>query len=598
MKEFIKRYFIIFPIVIFLGLSLFSHSCANTTQAPTGGPKDTIPPVLVKISPLPGSKNVPTHGTRVYFGFDEYVKVSNGTSIYLSPPQKKAPKYKIKGKGVLVYFEEDLLPNTTYTLDITNAIQDNNEGNNFPGYTTVFSTGENIDSMMITGTVMDCNTLLPIKDATVMLYKNQEDSAVFKERPFASTKTDDWGYFVLRNIKDTTYRLYAIVDANNNNVYDPDEDRIAFQDSLIKPLTKVNDSLPELKKYDMKDTALCLARKSDFELRVFKERPSKQMLMNSKRTSARSAYITFMAPDAKIDSLWFYGFPATEVITKFNQTDDSLLLWLNDQRRMPDTLKLGLVYWKTDSTGTLQPKTERVDLVDENMIKNKHKRIKIEHADTVCALKLTAVPEKVEAEGFLIKFDYPPIIGKFDSLKFWSINPRQKQQNEKFTYYRDKDDITLYHITPKVTFQSGWEYMFKIPERVFKDINNHWNDSTEVKVSLPTDETLSSLTMNITGVKSGSRYIIDLLDEKRSNVLRTIKIETSIDYSFKYLAAGKYSLRVTEDRNKNDFVDTGSLLEHKQPEKVIFVKFNGSEYLNIPEKSDIVQDIDFKELFK
>jgi hypothetical protein len=171
MKEFIKRYFIIFPIVIFLGLSLFSHSCANTTQAPTGGPKDTIPPVLVKITPLPGSKKVPTHGTQVYFGFNEYVKVSNGTSIYLSPPQKKAPKYKIKGKGVLVYFEEDLLPNTTYTLDITNAIQDNNEGNNFPGYTTVFSTGDAIDSMMITGTVMDCNTLLPVKNATVMLYK-------------------------------------------------------------------------------------------------------------------------------------------------------------------------------------------------------------------------------------------------------------------------------------------------------------------------------------------------------------------------------------------------------------------------------------------
>lgn len=106
MRKFIKRYFIIFPIGFFLALSVFSHSCANTTQAPTGGPKDTIPPVLTKVLPSPGSKNVPTHGTTVYFGFNEYVKVSSGSSIYLSPPQKKAPKYKIRGKGVLVYFEE------------------------------------------------------------------------------------------------------------------------------------------------------------------------------------------------------------------------------------------------------------------------------------------------------------------------------------------------------------------------------------------------------------------------------------------------------------------------------------------------------------
>ena len=597
MRKFIKRYFIIFPIGFFLALSVFSHSCANTTQAPTGGPKDTIPPVLTKVLPLPGSKNVPTHGTTVYFGFNEYVKVSSGSSIYLSPPQKKAPKYKIRGKGVLVYFEEDLLPNTTYTLDITNAIQDNNENNPFPGFTTVFSTGSSIDSMMITGTVLDCKTLLPVKDATVMLYKNHGDSAVFKERPFVSSRTDDWGYFVLRNIQDTVYRLYAIVDANNNNVYDPDEDRVAFLDSLIKPLQKVNDSLPELKKYDMKDTLNCLARKSEIELRVFKERPSKQMLMNKVRTAPRSAYITFMAPDAKIDSLWFYGFPANDVITEFNPTNDSLLLWLNDQRRMPDTLKLGLVYWKTDSTGGLVQKTEKVDLVDENMIKNKHKRVKVEHADTVCALTLKGEPEKVEDEGFTIKFDFPPIIGKFDSLKFWSVNPRQKEQNETFSYYRDIHDLTLYHITPKVKFQNGWEYHFKIPQRVFKDINGHWNDSTEVKVSLPTDETLSSLSLNI--ISSGdSRYIIDLLNEKRSEVLKTYKIESSAKINMKYLKPGKYSLRVTEDKNRNDFVDTGSLLQHRQPEKVIFIKFNDSEYINIPQKSDIVQDLNFKELFK
>ena len=118
----------------------------------------------------------------------------------------------MRGKTVIVYFEEDLLPNTTYTVDLTGAIADNNEGNMFPGFTTVFSTGDSIDSMYITGLVQDCNTLMPIKGATVMLYKDQRDSAVFLERPVAAVKTDDWGYFALQNIQDTVFRVYAIVD--------------------------------------------------------------------------------------------------------------------------------------------------------------------------------------------------------------------------------------------------------------------------------------------------------------------------------------------------------------------------------------------------
>ncbi len=153
----------------------------------------------------------------------------------------------MRGKTVIVYFEEDLLPNTTYTLDLTGAIADNNEGNMFPGFTTVFSTGDSIDSMYITGLVQDCNTLMPIKGATVMLYKDQRDSAVFLERPVAAVKTDDWGYFALQNIQDTVFRVYAIVDGNGNNIYDPDEDRIAFLDTLFRPVNVVNDSVAELK---------------------------------------------------------------------------------------------------------------------------------------------------------------------------------------------------------------------------------------------------------------------------------------------------------------------------------------------------------------
>ena len=597
MKKKFSRFIPLLPAAALLAFSVFQPSCANTTQAPTGGLKDTIPPVIRKVDPQPGTVSVPVHGTKVTFTFDEYVTVKDPKGIFLSPPQKKSPKYKIRGKSVVVYFEEDLLPNTTYTIDLTGAIADNNEGNMFPGFTTVFSTGDAIDSMYVTGIVQDCNTLNPIKGATVMLYKDQRDSAVFLERPVAAVKTDDWGYFALRNIQDTLFRVYAVVDGNGNNLYDPDEDRIAFLDTLFRPVNVVNDTVVELMKFDMKDTLACQARKAGLRLNVFREKPSKQVLMNKKRTGDRAAYITFMAPDARIDSLWFQGFPARDVITEFNIEKDSLLLWLNSQKPMPDSLHLFVKYWKTDTLGVLQPFTEKVSLVDENKPKSRSARKKVEHKDTICGLNLKAEPETFEQYGITLEFDYPPILGEFDSLIFKSINPRQKEQAEKFKIERDSLNLRKYNITPQVNIQSGYEYFFKVPQRTFKDINGYWNDSTEVKVSLPKDDNLSQFTLNLSGV-NGNKYIVDLLDEKKSSILRSYVIESDSALIFPYLKTGKYSIRITEDLNRNGIVDSGNLLAHRQPEKVKFLMTKDSELFDIPERSEINQDLDLATFFK
>lgn len=597
MKKIPSIFIPLIPAALLLAATMLQPSCANTTQAPTGGLKDTLPPVIRRVVPQPGAVSVPVHGTKIAFTFNEYVTVKDPKGIFLSPPQKKSPKYKIKGKSVVVYFEEDLLPNTTYTLDLTGAIADNNEGNMFPGFTTVFSTGETVDSMYVTGIVQDCNTLKPIKGATVMLYKNQRDSAVFLERPVVAVKTDDWGYFSLRNIQDTVFRVYAVIDGNGNNIYDPDEDRIAFLDTLFRPVNVVNDSVPELKKFDMKDTLACLSRKAELRLNIFREKPSKQLLMNKMRTGDRSAYITFMAPDTRIDSLWFQGFPASEVITEFNIEKDSLLLWLNDQRAMPDSLHLCVKYWKTDTLGVLQPVTEKVSLVDENRPKSRAARKKIEHKDTICGLNLKAEPETFEQYGISLEFDYPPILGSFDSLIFKSINPRQKEKKEAFTIVRDSLNLRKYIITPGVKIQSGYEYFFKVPQRAFKDINGHWNDSTEVKVTLPNDDNLSLFTLNLTGV-NGNKYIVDLLDERKSSVLRSYVIESDSVLKFPYLKKGKYSIRITEDLNRNGIVDTGNLLAHRQPEKVKFLMAKDSDLFDIPERSEINQDLDLTTFFK
>ena len=597
MKKFLNRFFPIIPVTIILASVIFSHSCANTTTSPSGGPKDTIPPVITKVYPTMGQVNVPTHKTKLKVEFNEYVVVKNPKSLFVSPPMEKAPKHKIQGKAVVVYFENDLDSNKTYTLDLTNAIGDNNEGNMFPGYTLVFSTGDRIDSMVVTGIVQDCNTLKPIKDATVLLYKDHADSAIFLKRPDAAVKTDEWGFFCLRNIQDTVYRLYALIDDNSNNMYEPENERVAFFDTLIRPTVVVNDSLPELMKYDMKDTVNCLARKTEFELNVFKEKPSRQMIVNKERVGDRTAYITFMAPYAQIDSIWIKGVPSDKLITQFNIVQDSLEIWVNDPQPQPDTLYLNVKYMKTDTLGMLNSFTEEVKLVNPKKTFGKSSTRDIKKEDTLAVFTLTATPETVEQYGFTMEFKYPIVEYAFDSLVFRSINPRQQESIGKYNVQQDTLNLRKFIITPVEPLQPGYEYFLKVPHRKFRDINGFYNDSTEVKVKLPQDDKLSTLLLNLTNVDN--KYIVDLLNEKRDKVLRSYIVEDDKKLPFPYLKTGKYSVRITEDLNRNGIVDTGNLLEHKQPEKVRFYKLeDGTFLMDIPEMTEIEQNIDISEMFK
>lgn len=597
-KEFLNKYFPVIPVGLVLGSVMFSHSCANTTTPPTGGPKDTIPPVIIRLFPIPGSTMVPTHKTNLVFTFDEYVVVKDAQSIFLSPPLEKPAKYRMKGKSLVVYFENDLDSGKTYVMDLTNAVADNNEGNMFPGYALAFSTGPEVDSMMITGVVQDCNTLMPVKGATVMLYKDHSDSAVFKSRPDAAAKTDDWGFFCVRNIKDTLYRMYAVMDANHDNMYQAETEKIAFADSLVRPTIKINDSIPELAKLLMKDTLACLARKTEYELNLFKETPSKQMIVNKERVGERTAYITFMAPDAIIDSLWIKGVRPDKLITQFNLTRDSLEIWINDPKPQPDTLILNVDYMKTDTLGKLVPFLEQIKLAKPKESKAKKSGKKdIKKEDTTTVFTVSAEPERVEQYGFEIEFKYPLVKSAFDSIRFWYVNPKQQEFKGKFTLEKDSLNLRKFVVRPSEKFIQGYEYFLNIPKHKFMDINGFYNDSLEVKVSLPTDENLSSLSLELTDVNN--KYIIDLLNEKRDNVLRSYTVDKDCSLLFPYLKAGKYSIRIIEDLNRNGMVDTGNLLGKKQPEKVKFYKLkDGTFLLDIPEKTELGQTINVGELFR
>ena len=306
-----------------------------------------------------------------------------------------------------------------------------------------------------------------------------------------------------------------------------------------------------------------------------------------------------MAPYAQVDSIWIKGVPREKLITQFNIMQDSLEIWVNDPQKQPDTLFLNVKYMKTDTLGMLNSFTEEIKLSKPKslLLPGKTAKKDIKKEDTTCVFTLEAKADLVEQYGFTMEFKYPVVEEAFDSLVFRSVNPRQQENIGKYTVEKDSLNLRKYTIRPVEKLQPGWEYFLKIPHRKFKDINGFYNDSTEVKVSLPSDDKLSSISLVLSNVKN--KYIVDLLNEKRDKVIRSFIVDKDQTVLFPYLKTGKYSIRFTEDVNRNGIVDTGNLLEHKQPEKVLFYELaDGLNLIEIPEMTELEQNIDVGEMFK
>ena len=586
---------------------IFSKSCANTSTPPEGGPKDTIPPVIVEVLPADMSINHPRdiRHSQVSFEFNEYVALNNPSSyIFLSPPQTKPPTAKIKGKKVVVSFAEPLDSSRTYSLSLGEAVKDNNEGNPFPPYTISFSTGGHIDSLFVSGNIMEASSMLPMPNVTVLFHTDPSDSAIFKVLPKAAAKSDAWGYFTVRNLQaDTVYRVFAIEDLNNNNLYDPDQERVAFLDTLVLPSSIMRDSLPELMQISMLDTAACLARPAQLSLSMFKELSQRQILRAKERVSRRQMYLKFAAPYPQIDSLIIDGIPDEKLIKEYNFYRDSIVIWINEQGGVHDTLQMRLSYMKTDdSLNILVPVTDTIKMIRPKgkMVENKRGEM-VEEVDTVAAYKVDATPENIDQNGIIITFESPMITTPFDSVTFTVKNTREQVSDAPFTVEQDTADIKKFVIRPQEKLMPGFEYTLRIPDSLFMDIDGIYCDSLRKTFSLPLDEKLSSLTIEASNVHE--KYLVELVDEKRTKVYRSYSIDSASVLLFPYLKAGKYSIRITEDKNGNGQVDTGSLLDRKQPEKVMMYRANNSlgsnaYIMDIPERTELIQTIDIGEMFK
>ena len=568
---------------------LLSHSCANTKAAPSGGPKDTIPPVLQKITPEQNTRNMPLAGVQIALNYDEYTVIKDASGIYLSPPTKHAPSAKVKGKSIVVTLRDTLAENTTYTVSFNNALADNNEGNMAPSFTYVFSTGDSIDSMYLTGTVLDCEKLTPVKNILVALYEDLSDSACMNSLPVAAARTDDWGFFVVRNIKPNAYQIYAYSDEDKDNKYLQGEDFIAFNDSLFTPDLIVRDSVYELMSFDMKDTLACSKRESQLTLLLFKETASRQFIKNKGRKDNKRGFIRFNAHNTVLNSFQIFGVDSTAITTHFTPERDSMDFWIDTQYPLPDSLLLSVEYLKTDSLGNLVMTMEdiAVSLSDEakSALAEKAK------ADTVINVSYECKNENVEQDGITLRFPDPLKTISTDSILFISTNPKNQNDTIPFSFEADKSEFGAYRLQSSQKYQTGYKYQVVFLKNAFIDIYGRKNKENTLDIELPNTDKTSSITLNVSGVDQNI-YIIELVSSDRKQVFRKFTVDKDTKLYFPYLKEGQYTFRVTEDRNGNGIFDTGNLLERLQPEKVILFKLpDGSEIIELPEQTDIEQDI-------
>lgn len=568
---------------------MVSRSCANTTTPPSGGDKDTIPPVLLKVTPESGTTLFKTFGQDVHLTFNEYTVVKQQNEVYLSPPSKKKPQVKVKGKDIVVTFRDTLRENTTYTIDFGEALVDNNEGNKAPRYVYTFSTGDIIDSLYLTGTVLDCETLLPVKGMLVGIYTSKADSVCINEYPDAASRTDDWGFFAIRNVKGDSCRIYAILDEDYDSKYNLGVEKIAFLDSMIVPRKVVRDSIFELQSFDMKDTLGCQSRQSDYTLLAFKEYMSKQYIKNKGRIDEKMGFVTFSAPNVEVESFQIMGVDTTDIITQYNLTRDSMNYWIDCNYPLEDSLLLKVRYMKTDSLGVdvMTDEDIAVALPKRNITPEMKEKMA---ADTLLKLNLEAEPTKVEQDGITLKFDYPISRYCTDSIRFIVTNTRNQIDTVGFTLERSKEDIRWYNINPDVPYKVGFKYKLELAENAFFDLNGKKNAKASKEISLPNDEMMSTIILNVHGAEG--RYLVELVDDSRKNVFRKYEISGPCKLTFPYLKAGKYSFRITEDKNGNGIFDTGNMLKNIQPEKVTLLKLkDGTEILELMEQTEIEQDL-------
>lgn len=558
---------------IVLTISLITvFSCANIGR-PDGGAYDEMPPKFVKSTPSPGSLN--NTKKKIAIEFDEYIKLENASEkVVVSPPQIQMPEIKASGKRVLVNLEDSLKASTTYTIDFSDAIVDNNEGNPLGDYTFTFSTGEVIDTMEIAGTVLDASNLEPVKGILVGLHKNLVDSA-FVKLPFERVaRTDSRGHFTVRGIAPGTYRIYALQDANQNFIFDQKSEMIAFEDSLIIPRYELRMRADTV----WKDTATIdtIIEKQythylpdHILLKAFKEDATTQYMIKNERLIPQKFTFYFSAPVDTLPVLQGLNFNAEDAfLIEHSLKNDTLSYWIKDSLifRM-DTLQMAVKYLYTDTLGKLVPTVDTLYMATKKVFTPKKKKKKDDEPVPTTFLKVNvSAPSSFDVyKNIELEFEEP--LAWYDST---AIHLQQKVDTlwKDVPFAFEKDSLHLRRYRLRAYWEPESEFKFTVDSTAFHGIYGLFTDKIEQTIKVKAMSEYGTLFWNITGIPDTSAIVVELLDAQ-DKIVRSVETEDG-KADFYYLQPGKYYARLFIDNNKNGIWDTGLYADKRQPEPVYY----------------------------
>ena len=579
-------------ILPFAVIILILYACAST-GTPDGGPYDETPPKFVRATPDPNS----TGNTRkkIAIEFDEFIKIENAAEkVIISPPQTEMPEVKASGKRVLVEFFDTLRANTTYTIDFGDAIVDNNESNPMGNFAYAFSTGETIDTMEVSGTVLNAQDLEPIKGIQVGLHKNLNDTA-FTKLPFDRiSRTDSRGRFSIKGVAPGKYRIYALKDGNQNYLFDSKTEIIAYSDSLIipsmEPATRQDttwNAIDTLKIDTVKTVHYTHFMPDDIILRAFKEETTMQYLAKSEREQLNRFSLYFSAKVDTLPTVTGLDFDDKDAfIIEPSLNNDTIRYWIKDTVLCErDTLTLQLDYLYTDTLGNLVPKRDtlymmnklskekRLAMAKEEMEKKeKEMKKKRKKGDTLNVVETVFFKMNVDAPSSMdinrnicISFEEP--VQSIDTAAIHvDVKVDTLWNEERFIFVSDSVVPRRYYILSD--WKPGNEYRLRIDSTAIKSIYGLHTNKVENTVKIKTLEEYGTLYLNIKGVEGNA--IVQLLNSSDA-VVRQQKLKKNNTCDFYFLQPNtKYYIRMYIDSNNNGKWDTGVYDKKIQPEEVYY----------------------------
>jgi len=566
----------------------FILSCAKISS-PTGGPKDLDLPVIVKSQPENGT--VMFTGKSFTVTFNEYVILDKITEKFMvSPPVKTKPVVRLKGKNLLVSWEDKLSDSTTYTFYFQDAIRDNNENNPIPNFQYVFSTGPVLDSLSLSGNVFGAFDLEVVPDALVTMYSNLSDTAPARLLPAYISRPDASGGFMINNIKPGHYRLYAVRDLNGNKLYDLDDETFAFSDSIIDITPETNFNItPDTIKY--KPANATETTKADIftfgthRLYAFTRELKKQYLKYTERKSSGSVGFGLALPsDSGQVSIVLTGAAPDSWFMENNASRDTFMVWITSPEMYDrDTIQALLTYPFTDSTKTLIQKTDTI------IFRFRKPEPPRGGTKKIPALSLaTNVGTKIKP-GTMPAFTAPAPLKEPDTsriIMMQIVDTVKTRIRAEFI----KDSTNSRRILMKTPLKAGGIYTLLCLRGAFTDIYGNATDSTFYKINVGTPEDYGSVASKISGYEGD--VIIQLLDNKEK-VLKEAFIKSPGQVKFELIDKGRYRLKAIYDIDSNRRWTTGDFSLMRNPEPVSY--YPGE--LDVKINWDLEQDWDLSVMY-